>query len=155
MLNFSLRKQIKEQKWLDIMKKDSNPTQKWIRLRDRANRAISDLKLLADRLPDNRQQEIFDYGKIREFLSTILRQPVWLDSNQDKFDARRTRLAAILAEESLTKCINQYKNRIETSEILNKQNVSLLEDAIKLCKEIAMRIQSLEETELKTKRRTS
>ena len=150
MLNFSLRKQIKEQKWLDIMKKDSNPTQKWIRLRDRANRAISDLKLLADRLPDTRQQEIFDYGKIREFLSTILRQPVWLDSNHDKFDARRTRLAAIMAEESLKKCIDQYKNKIEKSEVLSKQNVSLLENAISLCNEISIRVQWLE-TESKTK----
>lgn len=150
MLNFSLRKQIKEQKWLDIMKKDSNPTQKWIRLRDRANSAISDLKLLADRLPDNRQQEIFDYAKIKALVSTILRQPVWLDSNQDKFDARRTRLAAILAEESLKKCIDQYKNKIEKSDIFNKQNISLLENAISLCKEIAIRIQWLE-TESKTK----
>jgi hypothetical protein len=150
MLNFSLRKQIKQQKWSDIIKKDSNPTQKWIRLRDRANSAISDLKLLADRLPDNRQQEIFDYAKIREFLSTILRQPVWLDSNHDKFDARRTRLAAILAEESLKKCIDQYKNKIEKSDVFNKQNVSLLENAISLCNEIAIRIQWLE-TESKTK----
>lgn len=150
MLNFSLRKRIKEQKWLDIMKKDSNPTQKWIRLRDRANSAISDLKLLADRLPDNRQQEIFDYAKIKALVSTILRQPVWLDSNQDKFDARRTRLAAILAEESLKKCIDQYKNKIEKSDIFNKQNISLLENAISLCKEIAIRIQWLE-TESKTK----
>jgi hypothetical protein len=155
MLNFSLRKQIKEQKWLDIMNKDSNPTQKWIRLRNRANSAISDLKLLADRLPDSNQKDIFDYANITEFVIAMLRQRIWDDPNHDKYDARRTRLAAILAEESLTKCINQYKNRIETSEILNKQNVSLLEDAIKLCKEIAMRIQSLEETELKTKRRTS
>ena len=150
MLNFSLRKQIKEQKWLDIMKKDSNPTQKWIRIRDRANSAISDLKLLADRLPDNRQQEIFDYAKIKALVSTILRQPVWLDSNQDKFDARRTRLAAILAEESLKKCIDQYKNKIEKSDVFNKQNVSLLENAISLCNEIAIRIQWLE-TESKTK----
>jgi len=150
MLNFSLRKQIKEKKWSDIMEKDSNPTQKWIRLRDRANSAISDLKLLADRLPDTRQQEIFDYAKIRKFVSTILRQPVWLDSNHDKFDARRTRLAAILAEESLKKCIDQYKNKIEKSDVFNKQNVSLLEDAISLCNEIAIRIQWLE-TESKTK----
>jgi hypothetical protein len=112
--------------------------------------AISDLKLLADRLPDNRQQEIFDYAKIKAFVSTMLRQPVWLDPNHDKFDARRTRLAAILAEESLKKCIDQYKNKIEKSEVLSKQNVSLLENAISLCNEIAIRVQLLE-TESKTK----
>jgi hypothetical protein len=112
--------------------------------------AISDPKLLADRLPDTRQQEIFDYAKIKEFVSTMLRQPVWLDSNHDKFDARRTRLAAIMAEESLKKCIDQYKNKIEKSEVLSKQNVSLLENAISLCNEISIRVQWLE-TESKTK----
>jgi hypothetical protein len=150
LLNFALRTQITKQRWSDILKKDSNPIQKWIRLRDRANVAISDLKLLADRLPDNKQKEIFDYANIKELVSVMLRQRVWDDSNHDNYDARRTRLAAILAKEGLTKCIDQYKNRIETNEVLSKQTVSLLETAINLCNEIAMRIQLLE-TESKTK----
>ena len=60
MFKKSLRKKLLEHKWVDIMKDDSNPTQTWRRIRDQAIRGLDDLILLAKKLPEEKQQGIFD-----------------------------------------------------------------------------------------------
>jgi uncharacterized protein YhbP (UPF0306 family) len=143
MLQKSTLKKLSELKWLDIMKHDSNAPQTWNRIRNSANKAISQLKLLADVLPDKEQGQIFDYGNIRQLVSSMLGQPVWIDSNYDLFDARRTRLAAILAEESLNKCITRYTT-IEDSPAIAELSVAHLQKSIEICKGIASKVESKE-----------
>jgi hypothetical protein len=48
MLGNGIRKRLTEQNWLSFLKRESNPTQTWHRLRSKANRAINDLILLAN-----------------------------------------------------------------------------------------------------------
>jgi hypothetical protein len=54
-----MRKKISERNWFDIEKQDSNHTQTWQRLKNHSITAINDLILLANRLPEDKQKEIF------------------------------------------------------------------------------------------------
>ena len=62
MLKKHMRKKILEHDWLEIEKQESNPTQTWHRLRDMTIRAINDLTLLAQKLPEDKQKEIFTHS---------------------------------------------------------------------------------------------
>jgi hypothetical protein len=143
MLQKSTLKKLNERKWLEITKHDSNAPQTWNRIRNSANKAISQLKLLADVLPDKEQGQIFNYDNVRLLISSMLRQPLWIDSNPDTDDARRTRLAAILAEESLNKCITRY-TAIEDSPKIAKLPIAHLQESIEICKDIASKVESEE-----------
>jgi hypothetical protein len=139
MLGNALQKRLSKQKWLEAMKNDSNPTQTWTRTRSKAERALKHLKLLADALPDDKQEEIVSIGKICPLLETILRQPVWADPAFDVLDPRRSRLAAAIAEKSLNKCINQYE-KLETGREIRKLVITHLQQSIGLCNNIAGKV---------------
>jgi hypothetical protein len=141
MLGKSLRKKLSEQNWERVSKYDSNPTQTWARTRSKAERALKDLKILADTLPDDKQEQIFNVVSIPTLLDSILRQPTWADSSSERLDIGRSRLAAAIAETSLDKCINQF-NRLEESENIRKLVTMRLEESIGLCKDIAGRSRS-------------
>ena len=53
-----MRKKINERNWLEIEKQESNPTQMWHRLRDNAKKAINDLILLSQKLPEDKPFDI-------------------------------------------------------------------------------------------------
>ena len=150
MLGNRVRKQLSDHNWLDLMRQESNPTQTWKRTQIQVQKAIDDLVLLADSLPDDKQEQIFNYENINRLISSILRQPFWIDSDHDELDGRRIQLAALLVEVSLKMCIAQYKTIIEKDEILSAANISLLQNAINLSNHIALKLQ-LQERELKTK----
>jgi hypothetical protein len=109
MLGNSVRKRLSEHKWLDLMQRDSNPTQTWKRTRSQAQTAIDDLVLLANSLPDDKQEQIFNYENVNRLITSMLRQPFWIDPDHDQLDGRRTQLAALLAEKGLERCIIQLK----------------------------------------------
>ena len=54
MLKKATRKMFLDHNWEYIQKHDSNPSQKWTRIRDRANTLLHDLALLAEKLPDEK-----------------------------------------------------------------------------------------------------
>ena len=53
------------------MRQDSNPTQTWNRIRDKANRGINDLILLAQKLPNDKQEELFNINNIKNIQQII------------------------------------------------------------------------------------
>ena len=93
MLGKHLTKKLLEQNWEKAMKHDGNPTQTWSRTRSKADRALNHLKILADTLPDEKQDMIFSVESICTLLDSILRQPVWADPKSDTLDARRSRVS--------------------------------------------------------------
>jgi hypothetical protein len=139
MLGNALQKKLSKRNWLRSMEDDSNPTQTWTRTRSKAERALKHLKLLADTLPDDKQEQIFCVEKICTLLESILRQPVWADPKSDVLDARRSRLAAAIAEKSLNKCINQYE-KLERGKDLRDLVVKHLQQSIGLCSNIASKV---------------
>ena len=151
MLGNSIRKRLSEHKWLDFISHESNPTQTWKRIQSQAQKAIDDLILLADSLPDDKQQQIFNYENVYRLVRSILRQPFsTYPLDNDELDGRRIQLAASIAEKGLEMCITKYKTLVEKDEMLSAANVSLLQNAINLSNHIALKIQ-LQQRELKTK----
>jgi hypothetical protein len=133
-----MRKRLNEQPWLFIIEEDSNATQTWKRLKANAITAITDLILLAEKLPNDKQEEIFDIHNIDKLVNSIL-FPLRKDFDYDEDDSRRTRLAAILAEKGIRKCISQY-SKITTPK-LSEDLITRLRESISKCNEIALQIE--------------
>ena len=137
MLGKPLRKKLSNQNWLNATRTDSNRYQTWSRLRTHVNLALDDLSLLAEHLPNDKQEEIFTYQRVHPLIKKILLQPGW-ETNHDDKDFRRTYLAAEIAEQCISKCIKQYK-KIEPDEVLAKPLLDKLQESIEVCKHIAQR----------------
>jgi hypothetical protein len=131
-----MRRKLNEQNWLRIIEQDSNATQTWKRLRDKAITAINDLILLAEKLPDDKQEEIFNKHNIDKLANSIL-LPLRKDFDYDEYDSRRTRLAAILAEKGIKKCISQTTKIIRPG-LLSEELIPGLRKSISSCNEIAI-----------------
>lgn len=131
-----MRKQLNEQNWLNIIEKDSNATQTWKRLRDKAITAMNDLILLAEKLPNDKQEEIFNRPNIDKLANSIL-FPLRKDFDYDEYDSRRTRLAAILAEKSIRKCISQTSKIVRRPEFI-EDLITGLRKSISNCAVIAL-----------------
>jgi hypothetical protein len=159
MLGKELRKKLNERKWADIIRKDSNPTQTWHRLRKQANLALNDLALLARKLPDDKQDEIFD-DKIKGFIESILVTDRIRDEsiNDPYFDTpvsnnlgyRRTKLAALVVKECIDLCVFQYKQLFRDTPSLNKPIVEHLERSKSMCDDISYKL-NLTMLELKSR----
>ena len=137
MLGKPLRKKLSNQNWLNATRTDSNRYQTWSRLRTHVNLALDDLSLLAEHLPNDKQEEIFTYQRVHPLIKKILLQPGW-ETNHDDKDFRRTYLAAEIAEQCISKCIKQYK-KIEPDEVLAKPLLDKLQESIEVCKHIAQK----------------
>jgi hypothetical protein len=150
MLRQDMRRQLREHNWLDIANAASNPQQKLTRLRDEAIQALEDLVLLAKKLPDHKQKEIFNYPNIDKLLSAILKASS--DSHDSIEDsARKTELASLLVKRGAEFCIQEYRSKIETDSILNDSNISKLKNSIDICDTIAfkMKLPEIRSTERK------
>lgn len=136
-----MRKQLNEQSWLRIIEEDSNATQTWKRIRGKAITAINDLILLAEKLPDDKQEEIFSKLNIDKLANSIL-FPLRKDFDYDEYDSRRIRLAAILAEKGIRKCISQTSKIARRPEFI-EDFIAGLRKSISNCAVIALETEVL------------
>ena len=132
MLGKSLTKKLSEQSWEKALEHDSNPTQTWTRTRSKSERALKHLTILANTLPDDKQEQIFSGEYVRMLLDSILRQPVWAASSFDTLDERRSKLAAAIAEIALNKCIDHFR-KVEESEDIRNLIIEHIKSSIGLC----------------------
>src|SRR5690349_7413306 len=95
--------------WLEIEKQESNPTQTWHRLRDNAIKSIHDLTLLAQKLPEDKQKEIFTPTIVDSLINQILYG--WREETlkPDIFNPRRAELAARLVKQGTNLNSDQYQ----------------------------------------------
>jgi len=144
MLRKQMRKKILEHSWLELEKHESNPTQTWRRIRDEMVSAIDDIILLAQKLPEDKQKEIFTHSRIDGLIQNMLYKGDlyhFQDHYQDIFDPRRSELAAILVERGVHLNSVQYR-------LLNKDTLSLVEptinhlnQSVSICKDIARKLE--------------
>jgi hypothetical protein len=141
------RKKLIEHNWVEIARRDSNPYQTLHRLRNQAIRAVNDLNLIAQRLPDEEQKEIFSYTNIKKLVSAILRENELIVGNSTAIDVRRIELAALLVRLGIRICIEQYQTKIEQDSILNDLTINHLLRARDICNAISfkMRLPQIEE----------
>jgi hypothetical protein len=124
------------------MRQESNPTQTWHRIRDKANTMINDLMLLGEKLPDEKQREIFNEKNIFGLMRSI----IWKHDIDDiekrlegAYDARRTALAELLVVLGTGVCIEQYKLLMKDTPNLGEPTISHLSQSIAICRDIAYR----------------
>jgi hypothetical protein len=148
MLPKPTRRKLIEHNWIEIARKDSNPYQTLHRLQRKAITAINDLTLIAQRLPDEAQKEIFSYTNIKKLESAILRDNELIGANSSTIvDVRRIELAALLVRIGIWICIQQYQTKIEQDSDLNDLTINHLLRARDICNAISfkMRLPQVEE----------
>jgi hypothetical protein len=148
MLGKLFRKRLLTQNWRDIMTQESNPTQSWHRIRDKANRMINDLILLGEKMPDEKQGEIFDEEKIFRLMRSIL----WkhdIDDIENTFegislDGRRTALSSLMVMVATEVCVEQYKLLMKDTPNLAEPTISHVRQSAAICRDIAYRSELME-----------
>ncbi|CAN5499098.1 hypothetical protein BH18THE2_BH18THE2_25580 [soil metagenome] len=140
MLSKHMRKKLLERTLLEIEKKESNPTQMWSRLRNTCVRAIDDLILVAKKLPEDKQKEIFTPHKIDEFVSCLLYRGDTYPYPHI-FNPHKAELASRLVERGVS--LNSYQFHL-----LNRGTPSLVEptsnhlkQAVSICRDISYKLQ--------------
>ncbi|HEY7571549.1 MAG TPA: hypothetical protein VH796_09280 [Nitrososphaeraceae archaeon] len=147
MLQKDMRRRLYEHNWLDIRKKDHNPSQTLNRFGKQANEALVDLALLAKKLPEDYiLRKIFTQKNLGVLLQSILcgNEPIYfvdeeLDVDID-YNLRRGQLATLIVKIGIDFCIDQYKSTIEQSTILNEPVISQLSKASQICDEIVTKM---------------
>lgn len=142
MLDNATKKQFREHNWVEISDSVSNRSQKLRRLKKQANDAISDLSLLASRLPNEEQAEIFTQQNIKKLISSILRGDTSELSEDANFNIRSTRIAALLVREGIDLCIKQYHTKIESNPVFNEHVINHLDKTKEICYEIDFKTRS-------------
>lgn len=123
MIHKSTRKKFLEQKFKTIKEQDANWSNTWKNLRKQVNMALGDIKLLAEKLPEKEQSELFDAKILRLLFLAILEHR----SFESKLDPRRARIAAMMVRIGLMECKVQYGD-IEDEEVIRKKIINILDD---------------------------
>jgi hypothetical protein len=148
MLTQTIRKKIREQNWLDIEKHDSNPSQAWRRLKDQAITALNDLILLANKLPEDKQKEIFSPNRIEVFVAQML--DIGEDYQfHDVFNPRKAELASRLVNRGIKLNSIQFRESNHDTPSLIEPALDHLRHSVNICNEISykMRLKNIQEEE--------
>src|ERR671919_2107619 len=146
MLTQPMRKKISERNWLDIEKQDSNPSQLWRRLKEESIKAINDLILLANRLPDDKQREIFSPTRVEDLITQIIYIGFFSQSHEN-FNSRKSEIAARLIKRGIDLIINQYMNTSSETPSLIKPTLDHLNQSVDICNDISykMKLKNIDE----------
>src|ERR671919_325541 len=139
MLTQPMRKKISERNWLDIEKQDSNPSQLWRRLKEESIKAINDLILLANRLPDDKQREIFSPTRVEDLITQIIYIGFFSQSHEN-FNSRKSEIAARLIKRGIDLIINQYMNTSSETPSLIKPTLDHLNQSVDICNDISYKM---------------
>jgi hypothetical protein len=155
MLTKPMRTKIREHNWMKIEEADSNPTQTWRRLKDQSIEAINDLILLAQKLPEDKQKEIFTVSMIDNFVRQILYLGGESPAYPDGLNPRKAELAAILVRRGVDVNSYQYLQLNVDTPLLVKPTVDHLRQSSNICNEISykLKLRNVEEEAEKMKYR--
>ena len=146
MLSKPMRKKLKEHNWLQIEKLDSNPSQTWQRLKKHSVTAIYDLTLLANKLPEDKQEEIFSPSRVEDLITQIIYIGFFSQSHEN-FNSRKSEIAARLIKRGIDLSINQYVNSSPETPSLIKPTLDHLNQAVDICSDISykMKLKNIDE----------
>jgi hypothetical protein len=143
MLSKDFIKRLHNMEWDSMMDEEGNRSQRWTRdIKPKVSDAIDELALLAHKLPDDKQDEIFGPQRIAKLISALLFPQEKDIDTHDELDSRRTKIAALLANKGLVKCKTQYIELIQRRPELGEDLVSGLEKTRRICDAISLEIES-------------
>lgn len=128
-----------EQNWLNLEKQESNPSQTWRRLRDQSITAINDLILLAKKLPEDKQKEIFSPARIEALIAQVL-DVGELNASHKDFNARKSELAARLIKRGIDLNVTQYAESSSDTQSLIKPTLDHLKQTVSICYDISYKM---------------
>jgi hypothetical protein len=151
MLENSTKKKLREHDWISYIKNETNPSQSLARCRSALKEAISQLILLANKLPNDEQEEILTKDSIREIIQALLSKNIdgihsykankpLLEGKDFTYDAEHNKkilqIAALLVQEGTRICKEQY----EASNVqeLSKYIIEPLDNANAICSAMAL-----------------
>ena len=146
MLSKSMRKKLNEHNWLWIEKQDSNPSQTWQRLKKLSVTAINDLTLLANKLPEDKQEGIFSSSRVEDLITQIIYTGFFSQSHEN-FNSRKSEIAARLIKRGIDLSINQYVNSSPETPSLIKPTLDHLNQTVDICSDISykMKLKNIDE----------
>lgn len=136
MLVTQTRKKIISNTWSEMIKKDKNHYQTWDRIRTQAKRAIDDLILLAEKLPEDKRLEIFTDDKTEVLFRYLLPSSFQLDS-------RKAKLAKLFLQRGIMYFTFEY-DKIQPNETLREPIKQKLLETLILCTAISSEIENME-----------
>lgn len=145
MLKRNTRSELRKHNWVSLQKASSNPSQKFTRIRDECITGIGDLTLIAEKFPEDTQDEIFTSSKLAPMIEGILNIKFdWTRSpSVNKLDARRTQLSAMIVTKSIQFLKLQYEFLEHDSPALAKIVLDHLDTAVKISNEISNKVELL------------
>ena len=146
MLSKQMRKKLNEHSWLWIEKQESNPSQTWQRLKKQSVTAINDLTLLANKLPEDKQEEIFSPNRIEDLIAQIIHIGFFSKSHEN-FNSRKSEIASRLTKRGIDLNIDQYVNSSPETPSLIKPTLDHLKQTVDICSDISykMRLRNIDE----------
>jgi hypothetical protein len=157
MLSQPTKSKLDEDNYRSIAKKYANLSAQeadWKRL---SISALEDMILLAKKLPNDVQKEMFRHDNIRSFVQAILKgnekglysytkstnKAEFTGENKehdDEFDKRVTQIAACLVTEGIKICVQHYKKYHEPNSLLNEPLIKSLNDVVDRCNAMAFKL---------------
>lgn len=135
--------------WIEFGKEESNPSQAWRRIRDSSINAINDLALIAQKVPEDKQNEIFGYKNIEKLLISIFgnKSDYYIHKT---FSLRQLELASLLVEVGTSVCKSQIQKLNIDTPALAEATINHLDKSVDICKNVSYRIElnRLEEKDL-------
>jgi hypothetical protein len=141
-LSPALTKALQQTDWLAAVENKSNTSQIWTRdVRSKVIKVLDELILLAHKLPNDKQDEVFNENTIARLVGALL-FPRDVDMDYGEMDSRRAKIASTLVHEGLTKLESQYGSTIQKRQELNEDLMAGLEKTKRVCNGIALEVQS-------------
>jgi hypothetical protein len=141
-LSPALTKGLQQTDWSAAVENKSNRSQIWTRdVRSKVIKVLDELILLAHKLPNDKQEEVFNENTIARLVGAIL-FPRDSDLDHYEMDSRRAKIASTLVHEGLTKLASQYGSTIQKRQELNEDLLAGLEKTKRVCNAIALEVQS-------------
>ncbi len=134
-----MRKKLLEHNWEKIEKQDSNHTQAWHRIRKQSITALDDLILLAQKLPEGKQGQIFSTKKIDRLVSCLLSME-GNHSSSNYLSSRKAELAALLVERGINVNVFHYSRLEQDIPSLIVPTVNHLKQSVSMCNDISYKI---------------
>ncbi|MGH9982498.1 MAG: hypothetical protein ACRD8W_00905 [Nitrososphaeraceae archaeon] len=134
-----MRKKLIEHNWEAIERESSNPTQAWHRVSKQCTTALDDLILLAQRIPESKQREIYSTKKIDQLLCSLLMMEENHSSSYSP-SPRKIELAALLVERGINMNVFHYSRLEQDTPSLIGPTVNHLRQSVSMCNDISYKI---------------
>jgi hypothetical protein len=131
LLSKEQRKMLLEHNWSYFMKEDTNPSQSRRRVIEKASTSLRDLTIIANRLPKEELDKIFNEKILQKLLFNIL-----YSKDREEYVNFNAELASFLVSFAIPFCLSKYKSLNQETPQTAQPVIDYINRAKDICKEI-------------------